>query len=854
MVDPADGSSSLSPGDRLGPYSIVELLGAGGMGQVYRAHDSRLGRDVALKVMHRPTDPESVTRFIREARAAGGLNHPNIVSVFDVDTENGIPYVVSEVLEGDTLRARLDRGMVPYKKGVEYGVQIAQALDAAHARGICHRDVKPANVFLTTEGRVKLLDFGIAKLTEREAHVASHESTVEESQPGMIRGTAGYMSPEQVLGETVDHRTDIFALGAVLYEMFTGARAFQRASTVQTMTAVLQEDPPDPVSLNPKLPAGAVALVLRCLEKNKEERFQSARDLAFDLRQLRELTGSSGALERASPRLRRRMGTAILSTIILAEAAAIAVLLTRPEVAPTFEQLTFGRTRIGGARFALSGKAVVYSETREGNVVDVSGIHLADGPASGSRDYPGGGDVLAARGRQIAMSKDPRFVLGERFVGTLTVAPIGGGSPREVVNDIEAADWDPDGTQLAVAKSISDIAGETLIEYPPGKPLYKSKGSIRFLRFSPDGQHIAFVEDSSRRGAAGQIAVIDLKGTVRTLTDKWGSVRGLSWSPAGDEIWFTAGAVRSNRVLRGVTLNGKLRLIFEAPGSLTLWDVASDGLALLSRDEERRAVVGLAPGSTAERDLSWLDDSGVADISADGRWLLGRDRFGVYVRPMDGSPPTFLELKDGFADALTRDGTFAIGTNAEGRLVVIPRRAGQTRVLPSHGIVSYNGARWFPDAKRILFTGAKADEQLRSYAQDVQGGPPQPITPEGTWGLSISPDGEMIAAIGAQQAITLWSVAGKRLREVKGSRPDDRPVAWSADGGSLWIFRRGEIPAHIYRLDLNTGERALWKTLLPPDAAGVISVIEFQITPTGDAYAYGYTRQLSQLYLVTGLK
>ena len=851
MVDRADGPSSLSPGDRLGPYSIVELLGAGGMGQVYRAHDSRLGRDVALKVMHRSTDPENVARFIREARAAGGLNHPNIVSVFDVDTENGIPYVVSEVLEGDTLRARLDRGMVPYRKAVEYGVQIAPALDAAHARGICHRDVKPANVFITTEGRVKLLDFGIAKLTEREARAASHESTVEESQRGMIRGTAGYMSPEQVLGEAVDHRTDIFALGAVLYELFTGARAFQRASTVQTMTAVLQEDPPDPVSLNPKLPAAAVALVLRCLEKNREERFQSARDLAFDLRQLRESTGPSGAIERGSPRLRRRMRTAILSTIILAEAAAIAVLLLRPHVAPTFEQLTFRRARIGGARFASPGQ-VVYSETREGNVRDVWRIHLADGPASGTRDY-GGGDVLAARGGQVAMSKDRRFVLGERFVGTLAVASPGGGSPREVAYNIEDADWDPGGTQLAVAHSTSDIAGDTLIEYPPGTPIYKSTGSIRFVRFSPDGRHIAFIEDPNGRGVGGQVAIVDLKGAVRILTEKWESVRGLSWSPRGDEIWFTAGRVRSNRALRAVSLSGRSRMIFEAPGSLTLWDVDPDGLALLTRDEERRAVVGLAPGASSERDLSWLDDSGVADLSADGRWLLGRDRFGVYVRGTDGSQPIFLELKDGFADALTRDGSLAIGTNPKG-LIVIPTGVGQPRALPSHGIVRFSGARWFPSADRILFTGAKANEQLRSYVQDVRGSPPQPITPEGTWGLSISPDGDKIAAVTAQQPITLWSVSGTRLREVKGSLPDDRPVAWSADARSLWIFRRGEIPAHVYKLDLDSGERKPWKTLVPPDAAGVYSVIEFQITPTGDAYVYGYTRQLSQLYLVRGLK
>jgi serine/threonine protein kinase len=501
---------SLSPGDRLGPYSIVEPLGAGGMGQVYRAHDARLGRDVALKIMHRPTDPEALARFIREARAAGGLNHPNIVSVFDVDTENGIPYVVSEVLEGETLRARLDRGMVPYRKAIDCGVQIAQALDAAHARGICHRDVKPANVFITSDGRVKLLDFGIAKLTEHEARAAAHESTVEQSQAGMIRGTAGYMSPEQVLGETVDHRTDIFALGAVLYELLTGARAFHRASTVQTMTAVLQEDPADPLSLNPRLPPAAVTLVLRCLEKNKEERFQSARDLAFDLRQLRESTASTGAVAGTSPTFRRRLRAAVVAAIVLAQAGAIALLLSRPRPVPSFEQLSFRRTRIGGARFESSaGQAVVYSEAREGNVTDVWRIHLADGPSFGPPNHPGGGDVLAARAGRIAMSRNRHFMLGERFVGTLALAPLGGGSPHEVAHNIEDADWDPGGTQLAVAQSSGDVAGQTRIEYPLGTPLYTSGGSIRFLRFSPDGERIAFVEDMTRRGVAGRVAVVD---------------------------------------------------------------------------------------------------------------------------------------------------------------------------------------------------------------------------------------------------------------------------------------------------------------------------------------------------------
>ena len=285
---------SLSPGDRLGRYEVIALLGAGGMGEVYRARDPHLKRDVALKVvrLHAAT-PEQLARFTREARAASSLSHPNIVAVYDAGVEGGTPYVVTELLEGETLRARLDRGPVPFRKAVDYGIQIALALDAAHARGIWHRDVKPANAFLMTEGRIKLLDFGIAKLAERGLQAESEEPTSDLSESRVVLGTPGYMSPEQVLGRPLDHRTDIFALGAVLYEMFTRARAFKRGSAVETMNAVLHDEPADPLTLNPGLPPMAAMIVRRCLEKNKEERFQSARDLAFGLQQLRDVTGGT---------------------------------------------------------------------------------------------------------------------------------------------------------------------------------------------------------------------------------------------------------------------------------------------------------------------------------------------------------------------------------------------------------------------------------------------------------------------------------------------------------------------------------------------------------------------------------
>lgn len=846
---------SLSPGDRLGPYQIVGLLGTGGMGEVYRAHDPRLGRDVALKILRRsPTDPQNVARFSREARAAGSLNHPNIVGVFDVDTEAGVPFVVTELLEGETLRARLDRGRISYRKAVDYGIQIAQALDAAHVKGISHRDVKPANAFITTDGRVKLLDFGIAKLTERSTGAGSQESTIETTNPGDVFGTAGYMSPEQVLGAAVDHRTDIFALGAVLYEMFTGSRAFHRASTVQTMTAVLQEDPIDPLTLNASLPLAAAAVVRRCLEKNKEDRFQSARDLAFDLEQLRDLTGGTKPVGLRPLALRRKLLPALLAVSVLAGAVVLILYMQRPALTPTFEQLTFRRGRIGGVRFASEGQAVVYSETREGNALEVWRLDLADSPASRSLQFPVGSDVLAARVGEIALSVRRRLVLGERFVGTLALAPVGGGSPREVAENVEDADWDLSGGHLAVVRSTGDVAGQSWIEYD-GRTLYKTSASIRFLRFSRDGQRIAFLEDPVGRGVSGSVSVMDLNGQLRRLTDEWDWVRGLAWSASGKEIWFTAGALRTNRALRAVTLERKQRVVLEAPGSLTLWDIAPDGRVLLTRDEERRAVVGVPPGETTERDLSWFDNTGLGDLSTDGRWILFADRFGVYLRGTDGSLPIHLGLTDGFADDLSPDGKTVLATIQLGRqLVLLPSGPGEPRPLPAHGIVGYNGAQWFPDGQRILFNGRESGRDLRSYIQDVKGGGPRPLTPENTWVLSISPDGEWTAAIGPGQAISLWPVAGGPSRTVHGSQPGDRPVGWSADGRSLWLFRRNEVPADVFQLDIATGRRHLWKTLIPPDAAGVYSIIEFRITPSGHSYFYGYTRLLSQLYLIRGLR
>jgi len=278
---------ALTAGTRIGPYEILSLLGAGGMGEVYRARDPKLGRDVAVKVLlNLSKDPERLRRFEQEARAAAALSHPNILAVFEMGTHEGAPYLASELLEGETLREQVRQGRLPGRKAVDYGVQIARGLAAAHSKGVVHRDLKPENLWVTRDGRLKILDFGLAKLTERESVTDPGAPTrTVGTRPSEVMGTVGYMSPEQVRGQSCDHRTDIFSFGAILYEMLTGNRAFQKPTSAETMTAILNEDPPVTEIAISSVP-GLQRVVTRCLEKSPEQRFHSASDLTFAIEAL----------------------------------------------------------------------------------------------------------------------------------------------------------------------------------------------------------------------------------------------------------------------------------------------------------------------------------------------------------------------------------------------------------------------------------------------------------------------------------------------------------------------------------------------------------------------------------------
>lgn len=364
-------SMTLTAGTTVGPYEVVSLLGAGGMGEVYRARDPRIGRDVAIKVIRSAFsgDSERLGRFEQEVRAAGALSHPNILSIYDVGTSNGSPYLVSELLEGETLRERLSESPLPLKKAIEYGLQIAQGLAAAHDKGIIHRDLKPENLFITKDGRVKILDFGLAKLTRPEASNGGSQTTISTTpgtQTGMVLGTVGYMSPEQVRGEKADHRSDIFSFGAILYEMLSGKRAFEGETAVEKMNAILKDDPPELLQANPKVSGSLERIVCFCLEKRSEDRFQSARDLGLALEALSGTSSTVPAvaqIQKSKLSLLRLSAAVLLVTLCIVAAFILGknsgarnVISQKPEKTeaklPIWHQITFRRGTVWTARFA----------------------------------------------------------------------------------------------------------------------------------------------------------------------------------------------------------------------------------------------------------------------------------------------------------------------------------------------------------------------------------------------------------------------------------------------------------------------------------------------------------------------
>jgi Tol biopolymer transport system component len=855
----------LAAGTMLGPYRILAAIGAGGMGEVFRAHDDRLQRDVAVKVLSRSllADPEAVRRFEQEARAAGMLNHPNILAIYDIGVEGETRYIVSELLEGESLRARIRQGALPPRKALDYAAQIARGLAAAHERGIIHRDLKPENLFITRDGHVKILDFGLAKLARpRIPGVDDDQVTTMHgaTEPGRIVGTVGYMAPEQIRGGSGDHRSDIFAFGVILYEMLAGRRAFSGESPIETLNAILKDDPPDFFELSVRVPAALDRVVRHCIEKLPEERFQSTRDLAFDLESLSGLTSQAfsfrGYRRIDWRRLWKPLALAALLIVTLMGALAGAYIAgqrrgVRPP--PAFRRLTYRSGTIYNARFSPDGQTILYGARWNGAPVTIYSVR-ADSPESRDLQF-GTADVLAvSRTGQLAISLRRHPIGYLRDSGTLAQVPIAGGAPRELADDVEAADWTPDG-KLAVVRT---VAGRCRLELPIGTLRYDTVGWIATPRVSPDGAGVAFIDHPFVNDDRGSVVLLDLKSGKRTaLTRESQSVEGLAWTPDGKELWFAAEQPAGARSLNAVNLHGEERVVAASAGPLWLHDVGPDGRALVSREIVRAGIVGQLAGESKPRDLSWLDFSVVRDLSADGRTIVfsesgeaGGAIFGVYLRSTDGSPA--VRLGDGTSEALSPDGKWVLSiprNQTPAQIVMLPTGAGQPRQL-TRDRITHRNARWFPDGQHILFQGNAPGESARIWMQALDGSPPRAITPQNVIGTQVTPDGSRLLGRTADRKFYFFPVAGGAPERVLALAGGDVPIRFSPDGRHLYVSTFAKIPAVLTRIDLATGQRTIWREAMPPDPAGLINVGPIFVTPDGASVVYSFTRLLSDLYIV----
>lgn len=864
---------SLSTGTKLGPYEILSPLGAGGMGEVYRARDTRLARDVAIKVL--PTafasDAERLRRFEQEARAAGALNHPNVLTLYDIGTHDGTPFLVTEMLEGETLGERLRAGPLPLRKALEIAIQAAHGVAAAHEKGIIHRDLKPANIFLTGDGQVKILDFGLAKLTEADSSGLSETQSPTgtaglggQTEAGVVLGTVGYMSPEQVRGKPADARSDIFALGTILYEMLSGRRAFEKDSVADTMAAILKEDPPELAGEGRVISPALERVLRRCLEKNPAQRFQSAQDLAFSLESLSGIsTPSAAAISGAkSPSWKWIVpAAAVIVAFCLGAAAWFLSRGAAPQPQPTYHPLTFERGLIYAARFAADGQSVYYSASWNGQPIQ---LYSTNPNAPESRPLNLRNSTLfAVSPSEMAISMGCKDLLIGDCEGTLAVVPLSGGAPREIEDYVLSADWTPEGSEMAVVR---EGGGKFRVEFPLGKVIYESETWINFLRISPRGNAVAFVEYATGASDAGWVVILDRNGKqIARSPEQFISVEGLAWPPAGNDVWCAASMRQGYaNAIHALSFTGKDRIVLRLPGMLRLYDISRDGRVLLSKDVWRSGLQWRGSGDNRERDLSWLDSSILMDLSSDGQNLQFSE-FGetvgasalAYMRRTDSSPA--VKLGYGYTAALSPDGNWVLVADFPPRLVLLPTGVGEVKNLKPYGLQQFASLGWMPGGKEVYFAGNDGHD-WRMYTQDLASGAPRAFTPPISVNPQVfeshllSPDGKFVFARDLNGSGWLYPLVRGEPRPVVRLTADDIWINWSSDGRAAYVYQDEKTHAQVFRIDVSTGKRQLVTVVGPADPAGLTGIGPVRITPDGKSYAYSYNRSLSDLYLAEGVK
>jgi hypothetical protein len=840
---------TLAAGTRLGPYEILSPLGAGGMGEVYRARDRKLDRDVAIKVLPaaRASDSERVRRFEKEAKSASALNHPNIVTIYEVGSEGEISYIVMEHVEGQTLSGLLLSGAMPLKKLLATAIQIAEGLAKAHEAGFAHRDLKPENVMVTKDGTVKILDFGLAKLTSTASGSDGDSAlpTMTVTTPGVVVGTVGYMSPEQASGLPLDFRSDQFSFGSVLYEMATGKRAFAKKTGVDTLGAILNEEPQPIGELNPQVPAPLRWIVERCLAKQPEERYVSTKDLARELSTVRDhLSETSGVTEVAltgRPRRRASVVPIAAATLALGLLAGRFLWNAPAQPLPTFRQLTFREETIQTGRFAPDGQTIVYGVVREGNPFELLSTRV------GSLESRSLG--LQANIGAVSSTGEMALILGgPLLIGTLAQAPLAGGAPREILENAKVADWSPDGRSLA---AVHVVGSKERLECPIGTVLFESTDWIGVPRFARGGDRILF----ENRGA---FSIVEPKTKrVRTLRNHVDPFATYAWSPRGDEIW-TATLTGVTTELRALVPDGPQRLLATLPGRFFLHDVEPGGRILVERVADRAEMWAQAPGEARERRLSWLDGSVPVDISWDGRIVLFNEEGPAggghaYLRKTDGSDA--VRLGEGQGLALSPDARWTV-IRQDADTLLVPTGPGESRKIIAGNVEFSGGATFFPDSQRVLLSGKAAGIE-RLYEWSIESGEARPVGPDGvslpSGSHTITPDGKFVAARQPSREWAIYSLLPGTMtpdRPIVGLRPGrlgwkaEQPVRWTADGRRLYVPEAEN--GVLSRLDPVSGRRETFKQLRPRSIA--------YPTPDGSAYVYGFGQFTSNLWLIEGLR
>jgi serine/threonine protein kinase/Tol biopolymer transport system component len=834
------------------------------MGEVYRARDTRLGRDVAVKVLPANWcgDPEPLRRFEQEARATAALNHANILAVFDVGQQDGSPYIVSELLEGESLRSRLRTGPLLVRKAVEYGIQIIRGLAAAHDRGIFHRDLKPENIFVTRDGHVKILDFGLAKLTLPDpatmVGLSAGPTLDSATRQGAVLGTLGYMSPEQLRGAGGDVRSDLFSFGVVLYEMLSGERAFYGKTAADTISAVLREDPPDLTASGRDVPPILERIVRHCLEKDPAARFQSARDVAFDLEALSTISSSALATAVRTQKARRTwlipglLGTA---AVLLLVAGLLIGRLSAPLPAlPVYHQLTFGRETVSSARFAPDQRTAIYSSARNGDANELFSV-TPDSLASRSLGLKDTDVAAISPAGEMLLIQQQRELKDYARVGVLARAPLSGAAPRAVLNDVQDADWGPE-DKIAVAHFVGE---RFRLEYPMGHVLYETSGYISNVRVSPKGDLVAFADHPVLGDNSGTVAVVDSSGRKRSLSAVQGII-GIAWAPSGKEVWFSGSIIGIAAQLNSVDLSGHGRVLARVPGSLAIYDIARDGRALLSHENWRASAMALGPGDSQERDLTVTDWTVVTALSPDGRQVLlgeegsgSRSDYDIYVRSTDGSPPVRLGQGQGLDFSPDMKWVLAsLSLRVPRELFLIPLGPGEPQQITKDAI-DHDDARFLPNGKGVVFTGVEPGHKPRIYTQEIGGDSPHAISPEGVRGVVPTADGKFV--FGFADAVALYPIDDQGApRPIRGMHLDDSMASVSPDGRSVLVVSVTRNSMNVFRLDLASGRRVLFKKIGPADPTGIAFTIGGAFTPDGKYYAYCYGRVLDELYAVDGMR